>query len=104
MVRIEAKGFKKLDRENVVLEVGKDVQVDVTVQPGERTETVTVTDSIPLVQTTNYTLGGHPRQRGHQRCALEWSQLPEPDESAPRCDAPAGGRPLDPEHQQHSAR
>jgi len=58
MVRVEAKGFKKLERENVVLEVGKDVQVDVTVQPGERTETVTVTDSIPLVQTTNDTLGG----------------------------------------------
>src|SRR5229473_3826599 len=58
MVRVEAKGFKKLECENVVLEVGKDVQVDVTVQPGERTETVTVTDSIPLVQTTNDTLGG----------------------------------------------
>jgi len=58
MVRVEAKGFKKLERENVVLEVGRDVQVDVTVQPGERTETITVTDSIPLVQTTNDTLGG----------------------------------------------
>jgi hypothetical protein len=58
MVRVEAKGFKKLERENVVLEVGRDVQVDLTVQPGERIETVTVTDSIPLVQTTNDTLGG----------------------------------------------
>src|SRR6266851_5873865 len=58
VVRVEAKGFKKLERENVVLEVGRDVQVDVTVLPGERTETVTVTDSIPLVQTTNDTLGG----------------------------------------------
>jgi len=58
MVRVEAKGFKKLERENVVLEVGKDVQVEVTVQPGERTETVTVTDFISLVQTTNDTLGG----------------------------------------------
>jgi hypothetical protein len=58
VVRVEAKGFKKLERENVVLEVGKDVQLDVTVQPGERTETITVTDSIPLVQTTNDTLGG----------------------------------------------
>src|SRR5882672_2324491 len=58
MVRVEAKGFKQLERENVVLEVGSDVQVDVTVQPGERTETVTVTDFISLVQTTNDTLGG----------------------------------------------
>ena len=58
IVRVEAKGFKKLERENVVLEVGKDVRVDVTVQPGEQTQTVTVTESIPLVETTNATLGG----------------------------------------------
>jgi hypothetical protein len=58
MVRVEAKGFKKLERENVVVEVGKDVRVDVTVQPGEQTQTVTVTEAIPLVETTNATLGG----------------------------------------------
>jgi hypothetical protein len=58
MVRVEAKGFKKLERENVVLEVGKDVQVDVTVQLGERTETVTVTGQIPLVDASTPTLGG----------------------------------------------
>src|ERR1700726_958662 len=57
-VRVEAKGFKKLERENVVLEVGKDVRVDVTVQPGEQTQTVTVTESIPLVESTNATMGG----------------------------------------------
>ena len=33
-VRAEAKGFKKLERQNVVLEVGKEVRVDLTVQPG----------------------------------------------------------------------
>src|SRR5579859_4526110 len=58
IVRVEAKGFKKLERENVVLEVGKDVRVDVTVQPGEQTQTVTVTESIPLVDAASSTLGG----------------------------------------------
>jgi len=58
IVRVEANGFKKLERQNVVLEVGKEVRVDVTVQPGEQTQTVTVTESIPLVETTNATLGG----------------------------------------------
>src|ERR1700680_1541370 len=57
-VRVEAKGFKKLERQNIVLEVGKEVRVDVTVQPGEQTQTITVTESIPLVETTNATLGG----------------------------------------------
>jgi hypothetical protein len=58
MVRVEAKGFKKLERQNIVLEVGKEIRVDVTVQPGEQTQTVTVTEEVPLVETTNATLGG----------------------------------------------
>src|SRR4029077_20772897 len=52
IVRVEAKGFKRLDRENVVLEVGKEVRVDLTVQPGEQTQSVTVSEAIPLVETT----------------------------------------------------
>src|ERR1700674_2315478 len=57
-IRAEAKGFKKLERQNVVLEVGKEVRVDLTVQTGQQEQTVTVTESIPLVETTNATLGG----------------------------------------------
>jgi hypothetical protein len=57
-VRAEAKGFKKLERQNVVVEVGHEVRVDVTVQPGEQNQTVTVTESVPLVETTNATMGG----------------------------------------------
>src|SRR5665213_2041501 len=34
-VKAEAKGFKKIDRENVVVGVGQDVRVDLTLQPGE---------------------------------------------------------------------
>jgi hypothetical protein len=57
-VRVEAKGFKKIERQNVVLEVGKEVRVDLTVQPGEQSQTITVTEAIPLIETTNATLGG----------------------------------------------
>src|SRR5271169_1342725 len=56
-VRAEAKGFKKLERQNVVIEVGKEVRVDLTVQPGGQEQTVTVTEAVPLVETTNATLG-----------------------------------------------
>ncbi len=57
-VRAEAKGFKKLERPNVVVEVGHEVRIDLTVQPGEQNQTVTVTESVPLVETTNATQGG----------------------------------------------
>src|SRR5712692_612821 len=57
-VRVEAKGFRKLERQNVVLEVGKEVRVDLTPLPGEQQQTVTVTEQLPLVETTNATLGG----------------------------------------------
>src|SRR5579859_3488729 len=58
IVRVEANGFKRLERQNIVLEVGKEIRVDLTVQPGEQTQSVTVTEAIPLVETTNATLGG----------------------------------------------
>jgi carboxypeptidase family protein len=58
IVRVEANGFKRMERQNVVLEVGKEVRVDLTVQPGEQSQSVTVTEAIPLVETTNATLGG----------------------------------------------
>src|SRR5690242_20228836 len=57
-VRAEAKGFKKLDRQGVDVGVGKEVRVDLILQPGEQNQTVTVTESVPLVETTNATLGG----------------------------------------------
>ena len=57
-VRVEAKGFKRLERQAIVIEVGHEVRVDLTVQPGEQTQTVTVTEAVPLVETTNATMGG----------------------------------------------
>src|SRR6266851_6807068 len=57
-VRAEAKGFKTVERQNIVLEVGKEIRVDLTLQPGDQVQTITITESIPLVETTNATLGG----------------------------------------------
>src|SRR4029077_4044501 len=42
-VRVEVKGFRTIERQNIMLEVGKEVRVDLTVQPGEQTQNVTVT-------------------------------------------------------------
>jgi len=52
------KGFKTVERQNVALEVGKEIRVDLTLQPGDQVQTITITESIPLVETTNAVLGG----------------------------------------------
>jgi hypothetical protein len=57
-VRAEAKGFRNIERQNIVLEVDKEIRVDLTLLPGEQSQTITVTESIPLVETSNATLGG----------------------------------------------
>jgi Carboxypeptidase regulatory-like domain/TonB dependent receptor len=57
-VRAEVKGFKTVQHSGLLLEVGKDLRVDLTLQPGEQVETITVTEQAPLVETTNSTLGG----------------------------------------------
>src|SRR6266576_855240 len=57
-VRAEYAGFRIIERQNIVLEVGQEIRVDLTLQPGQQTETITVTESLPLVNTTNAELGG----------------------------------------------
>ncbi|HWX38573.1 MAG TPA: carboxypeptidase regulatory-like domain-containing protein [Candidatus Sulfotelmatobacter sp.] len=57
-VRAEAKGFKKVEQQNILLEVGKEIRVDLSLQPGEISQTITITEAPPMVETTNATLGG----------------------------------------------
>jgi hypothetical protein len=57
-VTAQAKGFKTLARENVRLEVAQDVRIDLVLQPGDAAETVIVSEEVPLLNTTNSTLGG----------------------------------------------
>ncbi|HLW84423.1 MAG TPA: carboxypeptidase-like regulatory domain-containing protein [Candidatus Sulfotelmatobacter sp.] len=57
-IRVESKGFKKVERPNVVIEVATDVRADFTLQPGAVSEIVVVEEDVPLVNTTSSTLGG----------------------------------------------
>jgi hypothetical protein len=57
-VRVEYKGFKTFERKNILLEVGKEVRVDAVLQTGSTTETITITEDVPMVDTTSTTLGG----------------------------------------------
>src|SRR5437870_6765200 len=54
-VRAELPGFRRLDRENVVVQVGSEIRVDVTIEPGQQGETVTVSEAIPPVGSSNGT-------------------------------------------------
>jgi hypothetical protein len=57
-IHVESKGFKSVDRPNVQIEVATDVRADFALQPGQVTETVTITEEVPLLNTTSATLGG----------------------------------------------
>ena len=57
-IHVEARGFKSVERANVQIEVATDVRADFSLQPGQVSETVTITEDVPLVNTTSATLGG----------------------------------------------
>ncbi len=57
-IRVELAGFSTVERQNIRLEVGQDIRVDVALQPGEQRELVTVQAESPLVETNNAELGG----------------------------------------------
>jgi Carboxypeptidase regulatory-like domain/TonB dependent receptor len=58
IVRAELKGFKIFERKNVQVEVGKDARVDAVLQTGSQTETITISEDAPMMDTTSTTLGG----------------------------------------------
>jgi hypothetical protein len=57
-VRGEARGFQVLEHANILVEVGQNVRVDLVLQPGAQTQTVTVTSEVPQINATDATLGG----------------------------------------------
>jgi hypothetical protein len=61
-VRVEFMGFQTVDRQNVQVGAGGDVRVDVSMMPGQQNQTVTVTESIPIVNATNAQTGGTLQQ------------------------------------------
>ena len=57
-VRVEARGFRAIERTSVEVEVAKDVRLDFSLQPGQVAETIVVSEEVALVNTTSSTLGG----------------------------------------------
>jgi len=57
-VRAESKGFRTVEHSGVLVEVGQNVRVDLVLQPGEQTQTITVTAEVPAINASDATLGG----------------------------------------------
>src|SRR5262245_5891486 len=57
-VRATFAGFQTWKRENIRLEVGQDLIVDVVLLPGAQTETLSITEELPLVNASSAVLGG----------------------------------------------
>ena len=51
-------GFEAYDREDIEIGVGADVHVDVKLQPGAQSQTITVSGEVPAITTTNAQMGG----------------------------------------------
>jgi len=51
-------GFQAFERQNIAVGVSQDVAVDIVLQPGSQTQTVTITEELPLVNTTSAVFGG----------------------------------------------
>ena len=57
-VRVSTAGFEAFERLNIELEVGKDDRIDAQLTPGQVTQTVTVSETTPLLDTTSATVTG----------------------------------------------
>lgn len=57
-VRVTANGFQAFERQNILLELGKDARIDAQLTPGQITQTIEVTGAAPLLDTTSATIAG----------------------------------------------
>src|SRR5581483_827442 len=57
-IKVQSQGFRTTERAGITLEVNGQVEIDLILQPGEQTQTVTVNAEAPVIETTNATLGG----------------------------------------------
>ena len=58
LVRATAMGFQALERRGIVVQIGLDARVDLQLRPGQVTQTIQVTEAVPLLDTTSATVSG----------------------------------------------
>ena len=90
-VHAEAKGFNTVERKDVLVEVGKDVRVDLTLKPGSETQVVTVTGETPMIDTQSATLGGTVETQALNELPINGRNYQELLAYKPRVEAKPGG-------------
>jgi hypothetical protein len=90
-VRVEAKGFNTVQRQDIVVEVGTDVRVDLTLQPGSQAQVVTVTGEPPMIDTQSATLGGIVENQAINELPLNGRNYQELLSYKPGIEARPGG-------------
>lgn len=68
LMRIEAPGFRKEERRDIVLQVGDVSRIDFAMQIGNVTDTVEVTGGAPVLETENATWAQWSRTSGLSNC------------------------------------
>src|SRR5262249_17283746 len=71
-LRAEAAGFSTLERTGILVEVGQTVRVDLELRAGEQTQTVTITEEVPFMNTTDAQLGGTVTSQQLNELPLNW--------------------------------
>jgi len=96
-VLVSAAGFKSFKQENLVIDAMHVSGLNVTLSIGESSETVTVTDEPPALETTNATLGGTIENNVYTALPVMISGLQQRDITQfsnllPGAQVPPGGR------------
>src|SRR5579863_1420487 len=55
-VKVEANGFSTVQRQNLTLNVGQELRIDVSLMPGSQNQTIVVNEATPIINTTNSVL------------------------------------------------
>jgi hypothetical protein len=69
-LEVEMAGFKRVDRENIIIQVQQTARVDLALTIGQATETVTVSTDVPLLQAETSSLGQVVEQRNADELPL----------------------------------
>ncbi|HYE73025.1 MAG TPA: carboxypeptidase-like regulatory domain-containing protein, partial [Blastocatellia bacterium] len=56
-ITASAEGFKKLERTGIVIETQQQITLDLTLEVGALTETVIISDEVPLIESSNASVG-----------------------------------------------
>jgi hypothetical protein len=91
-LEVSKTGFKQYVNGNVFLNVDQRPQINVVLTVGDTTETVTVTDSVPLVEATHANVGGVVENAAVQQLPLNGRQFLQLTLLLPGVSPAAGGQ------------